>query len=167
MAKNNYVPQIKLENCKIIFRNFSGKPTEYNRAGGKRTFGVVIDDEEFAISLKDEGWNVKPLKRRDDDESQKYYMSVVVRYHGDPSRDPKIYTYTSRKRTLMNEDTVGSIDYADIVNADVIISPSFWTRDDGSRGIAAYASTVHITLEDDPFGDKYSAYDDPSEEVPF
>ena len=53
MAKG--IENIKIEGARIVFRNLSGKPDKFNPQGGKRTFAVVIDDPEFAQSLKEEG----------------------------------------------------------------------------------------------------------------
>ena len=48
---NNY---LTLENVRILFRNFSGKETKYNREGN-RNFCVILDDQVLVEQLQDEG----------------------------------------------------------------------------------------------------------------
>ena len=48
---------ITVEGARIIFRNFSGNPTEYN-AKGNRVFGLLLD-EDLTEQLVEDGWHVK------------------------------------------------------------------------------------------------------------
>lgn len=158
------IENIKIEGARIVFRNLSGKPDKFNPQGGKRTFAVVIDDPEFAQSLKEEGWNLKQFRARDDEEGDPgHYLQVKVNFN---NRPPHIYLCTGRSKTLLTEDTVGSLDYADISNVDVVISPFEYNDIGGKSGVAAYVKTMYVSVVEDEFASKYD-YDDEPEELPF
>ena len=38
------IPNLVIENCRITFKNFSGKETKFNPAG-RRNFAVVLDED--------------------------------------------------------------------------------------------------------------------------
>lgn len=80
-------------------------------------------------------------------------------------RPPKIWLLTNHKRTLLDEDTIATLQYARIENADVVVSPWRWEVN-GKTGIAAYLETLYVKIEDDPFADKYADYES-SDEMPF
>lgn len=161
MAKN--IENIKIENARIVFRNLSGKPDKFNPQGGKRSFSVVIEDPEFANELKREGWNIKQFNPSpDSDEEPAHFISVKVSYNNIP---PHIYLCTSKNKTLLNEDTVGQLDYAEISNVDIVITPYQYEMS-GRSGISAYVKTMYVTVVEDEFASKYE-YDDLDEEIPF
>ena len=70
------VSNIEIENATILFRNFSGTESKFNRKGD-RNFCVVIEDPALAQRLNDEGWNTKILKPRDPQESVRYYLKSL------------------------------------------------------------------------------------------
>ena len=163
MAKNN-IENIKIENARIVFRNLSGKPDKFNPQGGKRSFSVVIEDPEFANELKREGWNIKQFNPSpDSDEEPAHFISVKVSYNNIP---PHIYLCTSKNKTLLNEDTVGQLDYAEISNVDIVITPYQYEMS-GKSGISAYVKTMYVTVVEDEFASKYEYDDLDDEEIPF
>lgn len=158
---------LNVENAHIIFRNFSGKESKFNRAGS-RNFCVIISDEKFAKQLEKDGWNIKTLKAREEDEPDVHYMQVAVRFDNIP---PNIYLITSHNKTRLDEESIDTLDYADITNADVVIRPYHYDVN-GKAGIKAYVKSMYITIEEDKFAAKYadgsdSPMDALAEDVPF
>lgn len=150
MVQGKVTDNIIIENARLLFNNFSGKETIYNREGD-RNFCVVIDDAKTAEKLKLDGWNIKTLPMRDEDEEPTHYLKVRLKYDPIP---PNIYLITSRNKTLLTEETVGSLDFAEIKNVDLIIRPYNWTTMNNS-GVSAYVKTMYVTIEEDVFASKY------------
>lgn len=147
---------VMMEGVRIIFRNFAGKEGQYNREGD-RNFAVLLDDP-VANAMAEDGWNIKWLKPREDDEDDatpQAYLPVSVNFKGRP---PRIVLITSRGRTNLDEDTVETLDWVDILNVDLIVRPYEWTVN-GKSGIKAYLQSIYVTIEEDPLEIKYSELD--------
>lgn len=141
---------LRIENTNLIFRNFSGKPSEYNKNGDRGT-GVIIP-KEMVEELVDRGWNVKERPPRDEQESPLYYMNAKCRFDNIP---PKIYMCTSHKKVKLDEETVDQIDYSEISSIDIEISPYDYTIR-GESGRAAYIKTLYVNVIEDAFAEKYN-----------
>lgn len=141
---------IVIENARIGFRNFSGEEDKFNPAG-RRNFCVFLETE-LAEVLSADGWNIKWLKAREEGDTDQGYMQVAVSYDNIP---PKIVMVSSGGQTIMNDDTISLLDWAEIENVDIIIRPYNWTVN-GKTGVKAYVKSMYVTIIEDEFADKYS-----------
>ena len=144
---------VLMEGVRIIFRNFSGKEGQFNREGD-RNFAVLIDDN-VANAMAEDNWNIKWLQPRGDEETDdtpQAYLPVSVNFKGRP---PRIVLITSRGRTNLDEDSVEMLDWADIINIDLIVRPYEWNVN-GKTGIKAYLQSIYVTIEEDALEQKYS-----------
>ena len=149
---------VLMEDVRIVFRNFEGKEGQYNKAGD-RNFGVILP-ENVADAMNADGWNVKYLKPRDEDEGDEEqptpWLPVAVNY--DKGRPPKIVLITSRGRTNLDQDTVEMLDWADITHVDLIVRPYTWNVN-GKGGVKAYLQSMYVTIEEDELERKYAELD--------
>ena len=144
---------LTLRNVRIIFRNFAGAPTRFNAAGGKRTFSILLNETE-ANELRSMGFNVKDLKQRDPDDDPAFHLPVEVSYRVKPPRIVFI-SNQGRKRTVIDEDTVGLIDYTEIEKIDLTINPYQWEMEN-ARGVKAYLRTMYVTIREDELDIEYA-----------
>lgn len=157
-AAADRIPNVTLEGVRIIFRNFSGKEDQYNRAGD-RNFAVLLTPE-VASEMSSQGWNVKMLKPREEGDDPQAYLPVAVSYKGRP---PRVTMITSRGGTKLDEDDLQILDWAEIRNVDLIIRPNVWAVN-GNTGVKAYLQSIFVTIEEDELDLKYA--DIPEAPVP-
>lgn len=151
-----------VEDATILFRNFAGNEKQYNEKGD-RNFCVVLSEEQ-ALDLQADGWNVKRLKDREDQDTGDvivgdYYIKVTVGYKGRP---PEIVLITSRAQTNVSEDMVETLDYVQIAEVDLICNAYHWESAGmgEGHGITAYLKSLYITVDEDYLKLKYTAAED-------
>lgn len=144
----------RIEDARILFRNFSGEEGQYNKKGD-RNFAVALD-ENMAKEMEGEGWNVKRLRPREDEEVGTPYVQVAINYS---NRPPSVYLITQKMgreiMVLMPEDQLDAMDWIDIEKADLSLNPYEWEVN-GNSGTKAYLKSLYITQRVDPLMERYS-----------
>lgn len=163
---------IKIEGARLIYKNFQGKPNQFN-SDGNRNFGVLIDPE-LADELMADGWKIKHLKPREDDPEgfEQPWMPVKVKFGKYP---PIVVLITSRGKTKLNEETIGQLDWTSMKNVDLIIRPYNYPAMSGRpAGVSAYVKSIYVTANEDDLEMKYANIPDADandsydpDEVPF
>ena len=142
---------LQIDDARIVYRNFSGLGSKYNREGD-RNFAVVIDDEAIADSLVAEGWNVKIKPPREDGDSPFMYLPVKVKFN---DRGPNVYLATGNRMTKLDEESISCLDDVDILSVDLDIRPYDWEVN-GKEGRTAYLQSIKVTQELDRFAGVYT-----------
>ena len=149
MARDGF---LTIENARIFARNFSGKEGKFNPPG-RRNFCVYIDDLKAADDMKKDGWNVRWLEPRDENEERKAFIQVAVSYKNIP---PKVILVSSKGQTRLEEEDINMLDWAEIQRVDMTINPSHWSMPNGESGIKAYLRSIYVTIYEDELDELYS-----------
>ena len=141
---------LEVEDARIIYRNFGGAATKYNREGD-RNFAVIIPNDEIKDQLVAEGWNVKIKPPREEGEEPFMYLPVKVKFN---NRGPSIYVVSGDSVQRLNEDTINMIDDIDIQKVSMDLRPYDWEVN-GKTGRSAYLQSMEVIQNIDRFGAKY------------
>lgn len=142
---------LEIENARIVYRNFAGVMTRFNREGD-RNFAVVIPNEEIKEALVEAGWTVKIKPPRDEYDDPFMFMPVKIKCN---NRGPAAYVMSGNSVTRLNEDTIGMIDEIDILSVDMDLRPYDWEVN-GKTGRTAYLQAINVTQNVDRFGARYA-----------
>lgn len=151
MERTNNIIIKGIDGKDIKYRNFVGEISQYNRSGMKK-FTVGLK-EEIALDLKDKGFNVKT--RELDNGELVYNLEVCINYG---TYAPNIYAITGDTKKLLDDNTVKTLQGADIINVDLCIRPYHWEAN-GKVGVKAYVKYMYVTIEEDPFAGDYEYLD--------
>ena len=141
---------LQIDDARIVYRNFSGIGSKFNREGD-RNFSVVIPDEELRDKLIEYGWNVKSKPSRDEDEPPFMHLPVKIKFN---DRGPVCYLRSGKAMTKLNEDTIDCLDDVDILSVDLDIRPYDWEVQ-GKAGRTAYLQSICVTQKIDRFMERY------------
>lgn len=156
---------LMFNDARIIFRNFAGAGSKFNREGD-RNFAIIIDSQELADTLTEEGWNVKIKPPRDEQDEPFMYLPVKVKFS---QRGPKIFLRTGEVVNELipsddpKEDMVKTLDEIDILTVDLDVRPYDWEIN-GKTGRTAYLQGMEVTQVVDRFAARHSASE---EDCPF
>ena len=143
---------LQIDDARIIYRNFTGVGSKFNREGD-RNFAVVIPDEETANELVANGWNVKIKPPRDEDDTPFMFLPVKIKFN---DRGPNVYLLTGKILNKLDEESIACLDNVDIVSVDLDIRPYDWDVN-GKTGRTAYLQSIRVTQEIDRFAEDYGS----------
>lgn len=141
---------VMVDNAKITYKNFAGIGGKFNREGD-RNFALIIDTEENAKLLTDEGWNVRVKPPRDEDDTPFMYLPVKIKFN---ARGPAIYLKTNTAMNRLDEESIACIDEIDILSVDMDLRPYDWEVN-GKTGRTAYLQSMCVTQNIDRFAERY------------
>ena len=138
--------KLEFNDCRIIFRNFSGVGSKFNREGDKN-FAIVIPDTDCADMLANAGWNVKMKPALDEGDMPRMNLPVKVKFN---DHGPNVYLQTGATRIKLTEENVGMLDKLDVERIDCDIRPYDWEVN-GNKGRSAYLDAMLFVQRCDRF----------------
>lgn len=121
--------------CRICYKNFSGNPSQFNRAGDKN-FNLIVD-EEYVDKLREFGYNVK---EKQSDEGPWFVLPVKVKFN---DYGPDCFIKNGRKMTKLDNDTIAMLDNIALENIQMDVRPYNYTMNGG--GTSAYLSGLCVS----------------------
>lgn len=149
---------LQVNDARIIYRNFRGEGSKYNREGD-RNFAMIIPNQELADELIAHGWNVKIKAPREEGEDPFMYLPIKVKFN---DRGPHIYLMTGERTNRLEEDMVPMLDDIDICSVNLDIRPYDWEVN-GKTGRTAYLQAMKVIQEIDRFAAEMAEEEFPEE----
>ena len=141
---------LQIDDASIIYRNFAGVGSKFNREGD-RNFAVRIPDTELADKLVEEGWNVKIKDPKEEGDLPFMFLPVKIKFN---DRGPVVYLKTGRNMVKLDEESISCLDNIDILGVDLDIRPYDWEVN-GKTGRTAYLQSICVTQDIDRFAARY------------
>lgn len=145
---------LEIEDARIIYRNFAGLASKFNREGD-RNFAVIIPNEEICEALIEDGWNVKIKAPRTEDEDPFRFLPVKIKFN---NRGPGAYVESGNRVTRLTEETIDMLDEIDISSVSMDLRPYDWEVN-GNTGRTAYLQSIKVVQNIDRFGAMYAEQD--------
>ena len=142
---------LQIDDARIIYRNFSGVGSKYNREGD-RNFAVLIPNQDIANALIEDNWNVKIKPSREDDDVPFMYLPVKIKFN---DRGPTVYLQTGKALNKLDEESVSCLDDVDILTVDLDLRPYDWEVN-GKTGRTAYLQSIKVVQQIDRFAARYN-----------
>ena len=167
---------IEIANAQIRYSNFSGREktartkdgrTKIVNEAGKRNFVVIIDPEKsdiyfdgeqvtdpaFGQRLAELNFNVS-VKPASEEYPEEYRLPVAIGFEG--MKKPSLYLVTRTGKVLLDEETIGELDGADIIKADIVINNgSPYELNDGRILVKAWCNEGYFTIAQSRFATDY------------
>lgn len=137
---------LQIDDAKIIYRNFSGVATKFNREGD-RNFSILINNTDISDALVEDGWNVKIKPPREDGDIPFMHLPVKIKFN---DRGPNVYLKSGDNMIKLDEESISCLDNVDIISVDLDIRPYDWEVN-GKTGRTAYLQSIRVTQQIDRF----------------
>ena len=147
--RTGMISHLEIDDARIVYRNFEGRGTDYNKEGD-RNFAIVIPSQELAEELREDGWNVKIKEPKTPDEDVFMYLPVKLAFN---DYGPNIWLHNRRVKRQLGPDTVGCLDRVRLASVDLDIRPYDWTRPNGDSGRSAWLKGLRANQALDRFSD--------------
>ena len=145
---------LQMDDVRLVFRNFKGEGSQYNRAG-ERNFAVVIETEDqFNALLEDvnkygDSWNVKKKPPREEGDVPFMYLPVKIKFN---ESGPSVYMISGKAKTRLTEASIAVLDDIEILTVNLDIRP-YDGEVNGKTYRAAYVKAIEVVQEVDRFAD--------------
>lgn len=154
---------IRIDDTNFIFRtNLSGDPARDPKFHSTtRRANLIIPDEKLAMSLFDQGFNVKKTAPYGDEDPAtfvpEYFVPIILNYNGYSS--PSVYLVgEDMDPVLLSEDDLGDIDgmadSRDIRRVNAILNP-YENKERGTKSLYVRTMYVEQDVESDPYASQY------------
>lgn len=162
---------VEFLDTRFIFRtNFQGDPSRDSFRSNERRGNVIINDEQLALALIEEGFNVKRTAPTDERYQPEYYIPVKLKYKPEldenDSRQPKVCLVVGGNQPVrLYQENIHLLDEAndnrEISNVKVMCS-KYTNQDRGTKSLYVRVMYCEKSNAYDPYAGVYA-----SEELPF